>query len=95
MANKMADEAAELGRRRADLVVIGARRNLSGVCWGRKERNFLFEANVLGCEFFLFEKIGSCCNFPENRLTRLFSSTIRTVIGSQYVRKKLSIALLC
>ena len=27
-------------------------------------------------------------------LTRLFSSTVRTVIGSQYVRKKLSIALL-
>ena len=32
--------------------------------------------------------------FPENRLTRLFSSTRRLLIGSQFVREKLSIALL-
>ena len=42
---------------------------------------FFFEANILGY-------------FPENSLTGLYYSTIRTVIGSQFVREKLSIALL-
>ena len=41
-----------------------------------------------------FEKISTCLSFPENKLTRLFSSKIRIVIGSQHDRKKLSIALL-
>ena len=63
--------------------------------WGRIDRPFFFEANVLGSVVQFFVEIGaSCSNFPEHRLTRLFSSTIRTVFGSQHVRKKLSIALL-
>ena len=41
--------------------------------------------------FFFFEKIPSCYIFQENKLTRLFFSTIRIVIGSQCVRKELSI----
>ena len=35
-----------------------------------------------------------CSKIPENRLTRLFSSKIRTAIGSQFVGEKLSTALL-
>ena len=52
-------------------------------------------ANIRGFEFhFIFEKIASCFHFKDNMLTGLFSSTIRTVIGSRFVRQKLSIALL-
>ena len=44
----------------------------------------------LGSEFHFLKN----SELLKNRLTRLFSSTIGTVIGSQYVREKLSIALL-
>ena len=46
---------------------------------------FFFEANIRGFEFF--EK-------KANKFTGLCSSATRTVIGSQFVPEKLSIALL-
>ena len=49
-----------------------------------------FEANILGSEFhcFFFLKITICSNFSEKLVGKtVFSSTIRTVIGSQYVRE--------
>ena len=52
-----------------------------------------FEANVRALIFF-FENIASGSSSQDNMLTRVFSSTIRTVLGSQFVREKLSIALL-
>ena len=61
--------------------------------WGRCERPFFFLRQIFLALIF-FCKIAIWSNFPENRLTRLLSSTIRTVIDGQFVREKLSIALL-
>ena len=44
--------------------------------------------------FGVTEHWDSACSTQDNRLTRLFSLTIRTVIGSQLVWEELSIALL-
>ena len=55
------------------------------------------EADIRGCQliiFFFEKKKAKYSNSQDNMLTEVFSSTIRTVIGSQYVREKLSIALL-
>ena len=64
---------------------------------------FVLEANekppflkppLVGVEFPLFFAVASCSNSQDNMLTAVSSSTIRTVIGSQFVREKLSVALL-
>ena len=52
---------------------------------------FFFLRQIFLALRFIFLKMASCL---KKRLTRLFSSTIRTVIGSQFVREKWSIALL-
>ena len=66
--------------------------------WGRDERPFFFFLRqmflALNFIFFFFENSELQTFFEENSLTRLFSSTFRAVIGSQYVRENLSIALL-
>ena len=43
---------------------------------------------------FFFFAITSCSDSHDNMLTGVCYSTIRTVIGSQFVQEKLSIALL-
>ena len=62
--------------------------------WGRNERPFFSRQIFVVLHFLFFWGIASCLNLQDNMLTGLFSSTIRTVIGSQYVREKWSIALL-
>ena len=52
------------------------------------DRIIFFEATS-GERFFF--AMASCLNFQDNMLTEVFSSTIRTVIGSQFVREILSI----
>ena len=60
------------------------------VLWGRNERPFfLFCRQIFLALSFIGEKKASCEKILENRLTRLFSSTIRNVIRSQYVWEKI------
>ena len=43
--------------------------------------------------FFFLTQICQALNFKDNMLTGEFSSTIRTVLGNQFVRKKMSIEI--
>ena len=56
----------------------------------KKKKN----TSIRGFEIDVFEKTASCSNSQENILTGVFSSTMKTVMGIQLVREKLSTALL-
>ena len=88
LQDKPKSEAVQQAKKDGKSVHFASSAGLTWQQWRRDERRFFMRPIFLALNFI--KKIASCLSFPENRLTRLFSSTIRIVMGSQYVRQKRS-----